>query len=92
MQINPVRLFKMDWITKNLRDRAQAFEQFLHERRKIILELQKVHIKMKQNPSSDEKIILDISEQTLISQLQHLEQITETQLTKIRERRNNTDK
>lgn len=80
----------MEWISRNLVDRAAAFEQFLSERRKLIMELQKISTKKEHNPSIDEQIILKISEQTLILQLQHLELVTEKRLTEIRERRNNT--
>lgn len=78
----------MDWLTKNIRDRAAAYEHFLNERRNIILELQKISNKMKRNQSTDEKIILQVSEQTLILQLKHLETTTETRFTEIRNRRN----
>lgn len=78
----------MEWIKKNLQDRADIYENFLTVRRTIISEMQRVHNKLGQHISNDEKLILQVLMQSLTKQLRELEDTTEAGLTKIRERRN----
>lgn len=77
---------KFNWIQTNIRDRGIAFENFLDERRKIILELRKINSKMKQKPSAKNKLILRAVENNLLSKLSQLEVETEARLKEIRER------
>lgn len=77
----------MEWITANLRDSATIYENFLDERQRIIVEMQKVHNKLKRNLPNDEKLILQILMQSLIKQMQELERTTEEKFAEIRQRR-----
>lgn len=79
---------KMEWIRKNLLDRAAVYENFLRERRTIIAELQKVHVKQRQTIGIDERLILQVLQQSLIQQMRELEDRTEQKFAEIRQRRN----
>lgn len=79
----------MNQVIQNIRDRAEAFENFMCERRKIILELQKIHNASKRNLPHKKRIILDQQQQQLLEQLNEMTNNTEKRLKEIRARRQN---
>lgn len=78
---------KDNWLIRNIRDRGLAFEEFLEGRRRIIMQLQKTHTKMKKNLPAKKRVVLKAKQSELYNELKKLEEITEQRLTEIRERR-----
>lgn len=79
----------MNQIIQNLRDRAEAFENFIKERRHIILELQKIHNANKRNLPHKKRLILQQRQQQLLEQLNEMTDNTEKRLNEIRDRGHN---
>lgn len=75
-------------IIQNLRDRGQAIDTFLIERHQIIMELSRIRRTKKNETNTMASLKLQLMEEKLFAELEHITDRTERKLREIRERKN----